>query len=143
MLDAVMKVDPEYPGLALEQHQAGCGRRGLEGFAVGFENAIGAGGDGDTCGLGGGAGGFFVACIIHHEIKAEFREFERFSTAAVNASLMPIMDRTMTQFEQGVAALGIRNRPRVMQSNGGAVSPGAVRKMPAHGGPGRKVMRGK
>ncbi len=67
-----------------------------------------------------------------NEVLGEFREFERFSTATVNASLMPIMDRTMVQFEQGVAALGIRPMPRVMQSNGGAVSPSAVRKMPVN-----------
>ncbi len=67
-----------------------------------------------------------------NEVLGEFREFERFSTATVNASLMPIMDRTMLQFEQGVAGLGIRPMPRVMQSNGGAVSPGAVRKMPVN-----------
>ncbi len=67
-----------------------------------------------------------------NEVLGEFREFERFSTATVNASLMPIMDRTMQQFEQGVAALGIPHTPRVMQSNGGAVSPGAVRKMPVN-----------
>ncbi len=66
------------------------------------------------------------------EVLGEFREFERFSTATINASLMPIMDRTMQQFEQGVAGLGIPNTPRVMQSNGGAVSPGAVRKMPVN-----------
>jgi N-methylhydantoinase A len=66
------------------------------------------------------------------EVLGEFREFERFSTATINASLMPIMDRTMQQFEQGVAALGIVQPPRVMQSNGGAVSPGAVRKMPVN-----------
>ena len=66
------------------------------------------------------------------DVLGEFREFERFSTATVNASLMPIMDRTMLQFEHGVAALGIPNSPRVMQSNGGAVSPGAVRKLPVN-----------
>ena len=66
------------------------------------------------------------------EVLGEFREFERFSTATVNASLMPIMDRTLSQFEQGVAALGIPHTPRVMQSNGGAVSPGAVRKLPVN-----------
>ena len=66
------------------------------------------------------------------EVLGEFREFERFSTATINASLMPIMDRTMQQFEQGVKALGIPHTPRVMQSNGGAVSPGAVRKMPVN-----------
>src|SRR5262249_13742836 len=61
-----------------------------------------------------------------HEVLAEFREFERFATTAVNASLMPVMDRYLDRFEQGVASLGIRQAPRVMQSNGGAVSPGAV-----------------
>ena len=67
-----------------------------------------------------------------NEVLGEFREFERFSTAAVNASLMPIMDRYMERFESGVKALGIPHTPRVMQSNGGAVSPGAVRKMPVN-----------
>ncbi len=66
------------------------------------------------------------------DVLAEFREFERFATATVNASLMPIMDAYMERFEQGVAALGIRCLPRVMQSNGGAVSPGAVRRLPVN-----------
>lgn len=66
------------------------------------------------------------------EVLAEFREFERFATATVNASLMPIMDRYLDRFERGVMDLGIRTTPRVMQSNGGAVSPGAVRKVPVN-----------
>jgi N-methylhydantoinase A len=64
------------------------------------------------------------------EVLAEFREFERFASAAINASLMPIMDRDLDRFEQGVYELGIRAAPRVMQSNGGAVTPAAVRKLP-------------
>jgi N-methylhydantoinase A len=66
------------------------------------------------------------------EILAEFREFERFATTTVNASLMPIMDRYLERFERGVAELGIKVGPRVMQSNGGAVSPGAVRRVPVN-----------
>ena len=66
------------------------------------------------------------------EILAEFREFERFATTTVNASLMPIMDRYLERFEHGVAELGIRGAPRVMQSNGGAVSPSAVRRVPVN-----------
>ncbi|HET6492241.1 MAG TPA: hydantoinase/oxoprolinase family protein, partial [Burkholderiales bacterium] len=66
------------------------------------------------------------------EVLAEFREFERFATATVNASLMPIMDRYLERFGRGVAGLGIHATPRVMQSNGGAVSPGAVRKLPVN-----------
>jgi N-methylhydantoinase A len=66
------------------------------------------------------------------EVLAEFREFERFATATVNASLMPVMDHYLERFERGVAQLRIRAVPRVMQSNGGAVSPGAVRKLPVN-----------
>jgi len=67
-----------------------------------------------------------------NDVLAEFREFERFASATVNASLMPVMDRYLEHFERGVADLGIRSAPRVMQSNGGAVSPGAVRRMPVN-----------
>ncbi len=35
------------------------------------------------------------------EVLSEFREFERFATATVNASLMPVLDAT-ERFEQGV-----------------------------------------
>jgi len=71
-----------------------------------------------------------VYLCASHEVLAEFREFERFATTAVNASLMPVMDRYLDRFERGVAGIGIGQAPRVMQSNGGAVSPGAVRKLP-------------
>ena len=66
------------------------------------------------------------------DVLAEFREFERFATATVNASLMPVMDRYLERFERGISELGIAHAPRVMQSNGGAVSPGAVRKVPVN-----------
>jgi N-methylhydantoinase A len=67
-----------------------------------------------------------------NDVLAEFREFERFATATVNASLMPVMDRHLERFERGVLELGIPRSPRVMQSNGGAVSPAAVRKIPVN-----------
>ncbi|OGA46787.1 MAG: hypothetical protein A3G24_22705 [Betaproteobacteria bacterium RIFCSPLOWO2_12_FULL_62_13] len=64
------------------------------------------------------------------EVLPEFREYERFATTAVNASLMPLMDRYLDRFESGVAALGVKVALRVMQSNGGAVTPAAVRRLP-------------
>jgi N-methylhydantoinase A len=73
-----------------------------------------------------------VYLCTSREVLAEFREFERFATATVNASLMPIMDRYLERFERGVAEIGIARVPRVMQSNGGAVSPGAVRRLPVN-----------
>ena len=67
-----------------------------------------------------------------HEVLGEFREFERFATTTVNAALMPLMDRYLERFEDGVRSLGVAALPRVMQSNGGAVSPDAVRRMPVN-----------
>ncbi|MBI1991179.1 MAG: hydantoinase/oxoprolinase family protein, partial [Betaproteobacteria bacterium] len=66
------------------------------------------------------------------DVLPEFREFERFATTTVNASLMPVMDRYLERFERGVVDLGIKVAPRVMQSNGGAVTPGAVRRVPVN-----------
>ena len=66
------------------------------------------------------------------EVLPEFREFERFATTTVNASLMPVMDRYLERFERGVADLGIGIAPRVMQSNGGAVTAAAVRRLPVN-----------
>src|SRR5688572_5162505 len=66
------------------------------------------------------------------DVLPEFREYERFATTAVNASLMPIMDRYLERFERGVAGLGVKVLPRVMQSNGGAVTPAAVRRVPVN-----------
>ncbi len=73
-----------------------------------------------------------VYLCTSHEILGEFREFERFATTTVNASLMPIMDRYLESFERGVKSLGIPHSPRVMQSNGGAVSTLAVRQRPVN-----------
>ncbi|MGI9411916.1 MAG: hydantoinase/oxoprolinase family protein [Hyphomicrobiaceae bacterium] len=65
-------------------------------------------------------------------VLAEFREYERFTTTVVNASLRPILDGYLARFEAGIAALGITYEPRIMQSNGGAVSPAIVRRMPVN-----------
>ncbi|MEE8292639.1 MAG: hydantoinase/oxoprolinase family protein, partial [Candidatus Tectomicrobia bacterium] len=73
-----------------------------------------------------------VYVCTSYEVLAEFREFERFATTTVNASLMPIIDRYLVRFERGVQDLGLQVRPRVMQSNGGAVTPGAVRRLPVN-----------
>ncbi|GAA4324107.1 hydantoinase/oxoprolinase family protein [Pigmentiphaga soli] len=64
------------------------------------------------------------------EVLPEFREYERFVTTVVNASLMPIMDDYLRRFEDGVRELGVPSAAHVMQSNGGAVTAGTVRKRP-------------
>ncbi len=71
-----------------------------------------------------------VHVTTSEEVVAEFREYERFATTMMNASLLPVMDHYLAGFEAGCRRLGIPNPPKVMQSNGGAVSAGAVRRLP-------------
>ncbi len=70
------------------------------------------------------------AVCASYEVLAEFREFERCASTLVNASLMPIMASYLDRFEAGVRELGVPRTPRVMQSNGGAVTPAAVKRLP-------------
>ncbi len=71
-----------------------------------------------------------VTVCASHEVLAEFREFERCASTLVNASLMPVMASYLDRFDAGVRALGVPRSPRVMQSNGGAVTPAAVKRLP-------------
>lgn len=56
-------------------------------------------------------------------ITSEMREYDRTSTAAVNAYVQPKMAGYMGRLVEGVAELGIPSRLWVMQSNGGLLNP--------------------
>ncbi|MGB3554536.1 MAG: hydantoinase/oxoprolinase family protein, partial [Jannaschia sp.] len=56
-----------------------------------------------------------------HAIAPEFREFERLSTATVNAYLGPIMHRYISRLTPRLEALGLAVAPHLTQSNGGVV----------------------
>ncbi|MFQ5808783.1 MAG: hydantoinase/oxoprolinase N-terminal domain-containing protein [Armatimonadota bacterium] len=60
------------------------------------------------------------------DILPEFREFERCSTMAVNAYLAP----TVAQYMERLAARLEGSQLRIMQSNGGSISPGAAGREP-------------
>ena len=70
-----------------------------------------------------------VFVCASHEVSAEFREYERFSTTVLNASLGPVMSRYLDRMENGAATLGICP-PTILQSNGGVVSPGEAGRLP-------------
>jgi N-methylhydantoinase A len=65
-----------------------------------------------------------------HEIAPEFREFERLSTAVVNAYLGPVMERYIEHLGTRLAELGIRAAPHMTQSNGGVIGFAAAAAMP-------------
>jgi len=58
-------------------------------------------------------------------ILPEYREYERFSTTAVNAYVSPVMSEYLTSMEDGLETKNIR----IMQSNGGSISIGSAKKM--------------
>jgi N-methylhydantoinase A len=71
-----------------------------------------------------------VHVSLSSDVLPEFREYERFVTTVVNASLVPVMDRYLERFERGVHELGVASAAHVMQSNGGAAATRTVRERP-------------
>jgi len=59
-----------------------------------------------------------VFCSLSHELVAEHREYERCSTAVVNAYVGPAMQQHLVRLAAGLGG----SRLRVMQSNGGAIA---------------------
>ena len=59
---------------------------------------------------------------VGHRMTSEFREYERGVTAAVNASVQPVLQRYLSRLQEGLAARGYRRDFLVMQGNGGTVS---------------------
>jgi N-methylhydantoinase A len=63
-------------------------------------------------------------------VLPEFREFERFSTCAINATIGPRMERYLDRLLQRLTELGVRVRPYTIHSNGGLMPVDTVRAFP-------------
>lgn len=66
------------------------------------------------------AEGFRVSAS--HEVLPEYREYERWSTTAVNAYVVPLMERYLSSLQSGLEDLHPAATLRIMQSNGGSIS---------------------
>lgn len=71
-----------------------------------------------------------VVVCISSDIHPEIKEYDRGSTTAINASLIPVVDRYLSRLEH--ALLSFSDRILVMQSNGGITTAEAARKRPAY-----------
>jgi N-methylhydantoinase A len=71
-----------------------------------------------------------VRTSLSSEILPEFREFERMSTTAVNAYVLPKVASYFHDLEQGLTELGIPSRLHIMQSNGGLAPSETARRHP-------------
>lgn len=59
------------------------------------------------------------------------REYERWTTTALNAYAQPLVDRYLTELECGMAGAGFGGRLYIMASNGGTLTPEIARRFPA------------
>jgi N-methylhydantoinase A len=59
---------------------------------------------------------------LGHALLSEFREYERGTTASVNAAVQPILDRYVRRLQGELEARGFRRDLLVMNGNGGTVS---------------------
>jgi len=64
-------------------------------------------------------------------ISPQFREFERFTTAALAAFVGPKVDRYIAGLGQALQDIGVKGDLRVMASNGGVATPRMVTEKPA------------
>jgi N-methylhydantoinase A len=80
-----------------------------------------------------------------HEVAPEFREYERISTAVVNAYLGPVMRGYIQRLAARLAELGIAVAPHLTQSNGGVIGFDAAARLPVRtvlSGPSTGVVAG-
>lgn len=64
------------------------------------------------------------------EISREWREYERFTTTAANAYVGPPIDEYLTRIERGMKDRGFDGTFVMLDSNGGALTPGTARLLP-------------
>jgi N-methylhydantoinase A len=80
-----------------------------------------------------------------HEVLAEIREFERSSTAALNAYLQPVVAAYLGKLDGALAERAFPGRLHIVQSNGGIMSTATARRLPvrtALSGPAAGVVAG-
>jgi N-methylhydantoinase A len=73
-----------------------------------------------------------VSITLSHEIAREWREYERASSAVMNAYIAPIVERYLVSLKKEMRDLGVKSTLHVMQSSGGVMTLDAARKQPVY-----------
>jgi N-methylhydantoinase A len=72
-----------------------------------------------------------VPITVSSRVSSGYREYERFSTAVVNATLIPIIRTYVSRLASSLKELGVASPLYVMQSNGGMAASEVVSEKPA------------
>jgi N-methylhydantoinase A len=67
---------------------------------------------------------------LSHQIVGEWREYERFSTATLNAYVMPVMSTYLSRLERSLEKRDFQGALGIMQSTGGVMSAGIAKEIP-------------
>ncbi len=59
---------------------------------------------------------------LSSDILPEFKEYERMSTTAINAYVMPSVEKYLRRIIESLAGLGVKSKLHIMQSNGGLIT---------------------
>ncbi len=73
-----------------------------------------------------------VSISLSHEIAREWREYERASSAVMNAYIATIVERYLVSLDSEVRNLGVDVTLHVMQSSGGVMTVDAAREQPVY-----------
>jgi N-methylhydantoinase A len=71
-----------------------------------------------------------LSVTLSHEVAREWREYERASTAVMNAYIAPRVERYLHQLEDGLRERDVPATLHVMQSNGGVTTAAKARREP-------------
>jgi N-methylhydantoinase A len=74
--------------------------------------------------------GVFVTCS--HEVSPQFREFERFTTTAMNAFIGPLVRDSVERLAAGLKTAGFRGDVHIMMSNGGVAPARSIADLPVN-----------
>ncbi|KPJ79317.1 MAG: methylhydantoinase [Gammaproteobacteria bacterium SG8_30] len=74
--------------------------------------------------------GIFVTCS--HEVSPQFREFERFTTTAMNAFIGPLVRDYVGRLAESLRAQGFDGEVHIMRSNGGVSPARAIAELPVY-----------
>ena len=71
-----------------------------------------------------------LSITLSHEIAREWREYERASTAVMNAYVSPAIEKYLGALEERLQTLGLSVPLQVMQASGGVISAKTARRLP-------------
>ncbi|MCW2963266.1 MAG: 5-oxoprolinase [Actinomycetia bacterium] len=73
-----------------------------------------------------------VFVSVSHEIANEWREFERTSTTVLNAYVLPVFKKYLSEIRTRLSERGLRSEVNIMKSSGGIMSAEAAAVRPIH-----------